>query len=126
MTWYKSRRFKPLFAWKKAEPILKRYRKVSYLLKRWTVKFRDWAQKTVADIKKFLATVEGFSAFEAFDLAALQAQLEALNALAAEIKVSYPAREGLEQFLDAKRSTPGAGIPSAAFLEQARDGVPGC
>jgi len=67
------------------------------------VKFRDWAHKTVAEIKKFLATVEGFSAFEAFDLAALQAQLEALNALAAEIKVSYPAREGLEQFLDGWR-----------------------
>jgi len=67
------------------------------------VKFRDWAQKAVADIKKFLTTVEGFSAFEAFDLAALQAQLEALSALAAEIKVSYPAREGLEQFLEGWR-----------------------
>jgi hypothetical protein len=70
-----------------------------------TVKFRDWAQKTVADIKKFLATVEGFSAFEAFDLAGLQAQLEALTALASEIKVSYPAREGLEQFLDGWRGS---------------------
>ena len=63
------------------------------------VKFRDWAQKTVPDVEKRLSAFVEFSAFEAFDLGSLQSRLNALKSLSEEIKVSYPAREGLERFL---------------------------
>ncbi len=63
------------------------------------IKFRDRAQKAITDIEKRLGEVAEFSAFEAFDLAGLRSRLEGLKMLSAEIKVSYPAREGLERFL---------------------------
>lgn len=67
------------------------------------VKFRDWAVRTVSDAAKRLSAFSEFSAFEAFDLGALNSRLNALISLSEEIKVSYPAREGLERFLKAWR-----------------------
>jgi hypothetical protein len=69
------------------------------------VKFRKWAEKAAVDIEIRLADVAEFSAFEAFDLEALRSQLKALKTLCAEIKISYPAREGLERFLKTWRAT---------------------
>jgi hypothetical protein len=63
------------------------------------VKFRDWAVKTVGDTAKRLSAFSEFSAFEAFDLGTLNSRLNALINLCEEIKISYPAREGLERFL---------------------------
>lgn len=67
------------------------------------IKFRDWAAKTVSSVAERLSVFAEFSAFEAFDLGSLQSQLDALLSLGGEIKVSYPAREGLERFLKAWR-----------------------
>ena len=63
------------------------------------IRFRDRIRNAIKDIEKRLSEVAEFSAFEAFDLAGLRSKLEGLEMLAAEIKVSYPAREGLERFL---------------------------
>ncbi|MBU0986855.1 MAG: hypothetical protein KKH68_06335, partial [Proteobacteria bacterium] len=68
------------------------------------IKFREWTAKTVSDVARRLSAFAEFSAFEAFDLGALHKQLDALLSLSDEIKVSYPAREGLERFLKAWRS----------------------
>ncbi|MEA3436645.1 MAG: DUF6079 family protein [Thermodesulfobacteriota bacterium] len=70
-----------------------------------TVKFRDQGTRLVTDMEKRLSSIREFSAFEAFDLKSLKSQLNALINLVGEIKVSYPAREGLEQFLKAWRSS---------------------
>lgn len=67
------------------------------------VKFRDWAVKTVSETAKRLSVYSEFSAFEAFDLGSLNSRLNKLLSLSEEIKVSYPAREGLERFLKAWR-----------------------
>jgi len=67
------------------------------------VKFRDWAVKAVSDVAKRLSAFSEFSAFETFDLAGLESRLDALLSLSDEIKVSYPARDGLERFLKAWR-----------------------
>ncbi len=67
------------------------------------VKFRDWAVRTVSEVAKRLSAFSEFSAFEAFDLGTLNSRLNALISLSEEIKVSYPAREGLERFLKAWR-----------------------
>ncbi len=69
------------------------------------VKFRDWTRKAFSEFEKQLTEVAHFSAFEAFDLEALRAKLETLRRLADEIKVSYPARDGLERFLKAWRES---------------------
>jgi hypothetical protein len=69
------------------------------------IKFRDWARNAIADIEKRLGQVAAFSAFEAFDIDGLRFRLEALKTLSAEIKISYPAREGLERFLKTWRET---------------------
>ncbi len=63
------------------------------------IKFRDRIHNAITDIEKRLSEVAEFSAFEAFDLVGLRSKLEGLKMLSAEIKVSYPAREGLERFL---------------------------
>jgi len=63
------------------------------------IKFRTSVQNAITDIEKRLSEVAEFSAFEAFDLVGLRSKLEGLRVLSAEIKVSYPAREGLERFL---------------------------
>ena len=63
------------------------------------IKFRDRIHHAITDIEKRLREVAAFSAFEAFDLVGLRSKLEDLKILSAEIKVSYPAREGLERFL---------------------------
>jgi hypothetical protein len=63
------------------------------------IKFRDRIRNAITDIEKRLSEVAEFSAFEAFDLVGLRSKLEDLKVLSAEIKVSYPAREGLERFL---------------------------
>nr|MBC8361299.1 hypothetical protein [Candidatus Desulfatibia profunda] len=67
------------------------------------IKFRDWATKTVPDIARRLSMFAEFTAFKTFDLGSLQSQLDTLLSLCEEIKVSYPAREGLERFLKAWR-----------------------
>ena len=67
------------------------------------IKFRDWAVRTVSEVAKRLSAFSEFSAFEAFDLGTLNSRLNALISLSEEIKVSYPAREGLERFLKAWR-----------------------
>ena len=63
------------------------------------IKFRDRIRNAITDVEKRLSEVAEFSAFEAFDLVGLRSKLEDLKILSAEIKVSYPAREGLERFL---------------------------
>ena len=67
------------------------------------IKFRDRVHNAITDIEKRLSEVAEFSAFEAFDLVGLRSKLEGLRVLSAEIKVSYPAREGLERFLQTWR-----------------------
>ena len=69
------------------------------------IKFRDQAQRLVDDVKKRLSSIIEFSAFEAFDLKSLQSGLHTLRTLSKEIKSSYSAREGLERFLQAWRSS---------------------
>jgi hypothetical protein len=68
------------------------------------IKFRDRVHNTITDIEKRLREVAEFSAFEAFDLVGLRSKLEGLTMLSAEIKISYPAREGLERFLKTWRA----------------------
>ena len=67
------------------------------------IKFRDRIHNAITDIEKRLGEVAEFSAFEAFDLVGLRSKLEGLRVLSAEIKASYPAREGLERFLQTWR-----------------------
>lgn len=69
------------------------------------VKFKDWAQKTMIDMEKRLTSIAEFSAFEAFDLHSLRSRLNVFKTLSDEIKVSFPAREGLERFLKTWRGT---------------------
>ena len=69
------------------------------------VKFRDWAHQVVIDMEKRLSSVADFSAFDAFDLQSLRYKLNSLSTLSGEIRKSYHAREGLEQFLKAWRSS---------------------
>lgn len=73
------------------------------------IKFRNWAVKTVSDVAKRLSAFADFSAFETFDLKILNTRMDELISLSEEIKISYPAREGLERFLKAWR---GLGITS--------------
>jgi len=81
------------------------------------IKFRDWARNAITDMEKRLSEVAEFSAFEAFDLEALRSRLQAFKILFAEIKVSYPAREGLERFLKAWRDT-GFTSPDIEFIKK--------
>ncbi len=69
------------------------------------IKFRDRTHNAITDIENRLGEVAEFSAFEAFDLDGLRSKLEILKMLSTEIKVSYPAREGLERFLKTWRDT---------------------
>ncbi|RJQ52693.1 MAG: hypothetical protein C4530_18700 [Desulfobacteraceae bacterium] len=70
-----------------------------------TVKFKEWAQKTAIEMESRLASVAEFSAFKNLDIDSLLSRLKALSVLSAEIKVSYPARNGLERFLSAWRES---------------------
>lgn len=67
------------------------------------IKFQKWATKAVAEVAKRLDAFAEFTAFKTFDVETLQSQLDALLSLIDAIKVSYPAREGLERFLSAWR-----------------------
>ncbi len=69
------------------------------------VKLKEKMEKTLADLDKQLAALAGFSAFDAFDRRGLADTLSALRSVLDEIKVSYPAREGLERFLTAWRGS---------------------
>ena len=67
------------------------------------IKLQRWAANIVPELKQKLASLAEFSAFEAFNLEKIVSRLNGLSALSEEIKVSYPAREGLERFLKAWR-----------------------
>ena len=70
-----------------------------------TIKLKEKMGKTVVGIKKQLAALVDFSAFDAFDRSSLTNRLDAVNTLLEEIKVSYPARDGLERFLKGWRGS---------------------
>ncbi len=63
------------------------------------VKFHRWAANIVPEVEQKLSSFAEFSAFEAFNLETIASRLKGIKALSSEIKVSYPAREGLERFL---------------------------
>jgi len=69
------------------------------------IRFKDWAKKLAAEVQKSLASMAEFSVFEAFDLDSVRIQLNALRGLSEDIRVSLPARQGLEQFLKAWRGS---------------------
>ncbi len=68
------------------------------------VSFRGSAEQLSTDALARLAQRREYSSFRGFPFTALEEKLNALNKLAAEIRVSYPAKEGLEKFLAAWRA----------------------
>ncbi|UCF98552.1 MAG: hypothetical protein JSV89_03215 [Spirochaetaceae bacterium] len=69
------------------------------------VSFRGSAEQLSVDALARLSQRKEYSSFRAFPFTALEEKLEALNKLAKEIRVSYPAKEGLEKFLAAWRAS---------------------
>ena len=81
------------------------------------VKFRDKAEEMADEIGKGLTSTAEYAALDSLDKDSLVAKLNALHAVAESIKVSYPAREGLECFLRAWRSS-GLSADDIHFLRQ--------
>ena len=69
------------------------------------VSFRGTAEQLAADALDRLSQRREYSSFRGFPFNALEEKLRALGALAKEIRVSYPAKEGLEKFLAAWRAS---------------------
>lgn len=69
------------------------------------VAFRGTAERLAADTLARLAQRREYSSFKGFRFTSLEDKLQALGRLAGEIRVSYPAKEGLEKFLAAWRSS---------------------
>ncbi len=68
-------------------------------------RFKKQAEELADELGRQLDRVSEFSAFTHFKVRDIRTQLDAVRALAAEIKISYAAREGLERFLQAWRNT---------------------
>ena len=69
------------------------------------IKFKETASILAAEIRYQLSQVAEFSAFNVFNLPAIEQKLNSLTSLADEIKTSYSAKEGLERFLRTWRGT---------------------
>ena len=63
------------------------------------VAFKRRSQSLLDDCRQRLSQIAEFSAFRDLDLHAQEEKLAALDVALAEIKTSYPARDGLERFL---------------------------
>jgi hypothetical protein len=77
------------------------------------VAFRGTAERLAADTLSRLAQRRDYSSFQGFRFASLEEKLQALGRLAGEIRISYPAKEGLEKFLAAWRAS---GLDGQAIL----------
>jgi hypothetical protein len=69
------------------------------------MKLRDSALQLVEEVRRSLGRMVEFSSFQGFGLTHVERTLTAVTTLAESIKVSYPAKEGLEAFLRAWRGT---------------------
>jgi hypothetical protein len=69
------------------------------------VSFRGSAEQLAADTLARLSQRREYSSFQGFPFTDLQERLNALDKLAKEIRISYPAKEGLEKFLSAWRAS---------------------
>ena len=69
------------------------------------VAFRGSAEHLSEDALAKLSQRREYSSFQGFPFTALEEKLDALSKLAKEIRVSYPAKEGLEKFLAAWRAS---------------------
>ena len=77
------------------------------------IKFRDTSVRLSEGVRNSLARMAEFSSFKTFGLANLERTLTAVSTLAESIKVSYPAKDGLQSFLRAWRGT---GLTGAEVL----------
>jgi len=69
------------------------------------VAFRDSAEHLSEDALTRLSQRREYSSFKGFPFTLIEEKLDALSKLAGEIRVSYPAKEGLEKFLSAWRAS---------------------
>jgi hypothetical protein len=81
------------------------------------ISFRSSAEHLAADSLSRLAQRREYSSFRGFAFTALEEKLQALAGLAASVKVSYSAKEGLEAFLAAWRAS-GLDADTVQFLKK--------
>lgn len=68
------------------------------------IRFRNVAERLAGETLKNLKKRREYSSFRAFDFNDLEAKLIAVGKIGDEIRISYPAKEGLEKFLTAFRA----------------------
>ncbi len=71
------------------------------------IKYKEKMNKILEDMRKQMASMEDFSAFQTLDRQRIQSLVSGMENAIDEIKISYTARDGLERFVRAWR---GSGI----------------